>query len=338
VLAEIQALSPPPAFCVGGGDIELQAAMGEVYRDLLAGFPIPVRHVPGNHDMLVGQPDPLAMFRSLFGLTRYSWEYGQFHFAVLTALTPNPEQEGWRNVEGELSDAELSWLEADLRLAGGRPVVLFLHLPPVSTFPQRHGKGPGEEPAWEVRNANRLLELCARYRVRLALSGHFHENERLFRGETEFLATGAVCGHWWERGGRPPLNLDGSPKGYRIVYVEGEELFTVYKPTGESLRRQLRIVRPKPGEVVTGRLAVGVNVFDGDVETRVERRIGQGEWVPMRYAPQQAAPNILSSAHFWTGWVTDLTPGTHLLTIRATLASGECYTERVAFTVPAVPE
>jgi Icc protein len=334
VLAEIRELSPLPAFCVCGGDIELQSGMGQTYRRLLDGFPLPVRHGAGNHDLLVGRSDPWEAFRSLFGPKRYSWNNGRFHFVVLTALIPNLEQEGWRNVEGELTIEELAWLEADLRLAGGRPVVVFLHIPPVSTFSQRQGKRLGEEPAWEVRNADRLLELCARYPVRLVLSGHFHENERTFRGSTEFLTTGAVCGHWWERGGRPPVNLDGSPKGYRIAYVDGDTITSVYKAMGESQRRQLAIVTPRPGEVVTGRLALGVNVFDGDGGIRVERRIDQGEWVQMRYTPQPAGPNTFSSAHFWTDWAPpELTPGPHLLTVRATFPNRERFTERVAFTV-----
>jgi 3',5'-cyclic AMP phosphodiesterase CpdA len=338
VLEDIRRLTPRPAFCVNGGDIELQAGMGEAYCELLADFPLPVYHVAGNHDLLVGrqdpQQDPWKEFTRLFGPAQYSWDHGRFHFVVLAAMVPNPAQEGWRNVEGELTAAELAWLEADLRQAGGRPVIVFLHIPPVSTFPARRGRRSGEEPAWEVRGAGRLLELCAACNVRLVLSGHFHENERTWVGDTEFLATGAVCGHWWERGGRPAVNLDGSPKGYRIAYIEGTRIRTVYKPTGGDARRQLSIGRPRHGERITGPLEIVVNVFDGDEHTRVERSLDGGGWVEMHYTPQSAIPACLSSAHCWTDMVEEPLPrGASLLAVRAAFTPGETYTERVVFEV-----
>ena len=334
VLADIESLRPAPAFCVSGGDVEFQAGMGECYCQLLSSFPLPVRHVPGNHDLLVGRDDPWALYRRLCGPARYSWEYGGIHFVVLAAMVPNPAQQGWRNVEGEFTEAELAWLEADLRLAERRPVVAFLHIPPLSTFAQRQGLQPGQEAAWEVRRSEQFLALCDGYNVRLVLSGHFHENERIMRGHTEFLSTGAVCGHWWERGERPAVNLDGTPKGYRVIYVDGECVETVYRATGCRVPPQLQIVTPQPDTPARGRVTIGVNVFDGDSSTRVEARIGEAEWIGLLYTPQQAGSSVFSNAHFWTGyWPDELPAGTHSLTVRATFADGKSCTEQVGLMI-----
>lgn len=332
VLREIAAISPAPAFWVHGGDVEIDNGMGETLRALLADLPFPGRHVVGNHDLLVGEPDPLAAFRTLFGPVRCSWDYGRFHFVTLCALAPNPAQEGWRNVEGELSAEELAWLESDLRLAAGRPVIVFLHIPPVSTFPERQDAASGQEPAWEVRNTGRFLALCEQYNIRLVLSGHFHENERIRSGRTVFQTTGAVCGHWWERGGRPKVNLDGSPKGYRIVYIDGEETETIFRGIGVENKCPLAIVEPPPGAGVEESLTIGVNVFDGDSDTCVEYRIGAGGWQPMRLAPRQAAPGGLSGSHYWAARAAaPPVPGTYLLSVRVTLPDGVAHTEQRAF-------
>ncbi|HTE16748.1 MAG TPA: calcineurin-like phosphoesterase family protein [Armatimonadota bacterium] len=337
VLDDIAALVPAPGFQVSGGDVELQTGMGEAYAALLDGHPIPTRHVVGNHDLLIHQARPEAAFEELFGPARCSWQYGRYHFATLRGMVPNPEKAGWRSVEGEFTEEELRWLEADLRLAEGKPVILFTHIPPVSTFARRRGALPGAEPAWEVRDTDRFLELCGRFNVRLVLSGHFHENERTSFNGTELQATGAVCGHWWEQGGRPALNLDGSPKGFRVVYVDGEACHSVYHSTGAGPGRQLRIVGPKAGARVRGRFGIGVNVFDGDARTRVEYRIGLRAWEEMRFAPQRRSPTVFGSAHFWTAWgPADLPRGTHQLSVRATFADGAAYMEAVTFWVEAV--
>jgi 3',5'-cyclic-AMP phosphodiesterase len=340
---ELREMRPAPAFWVCGGDIDLQEGMGDRYCEIMSGTGVPGRQVAGNHDMLVGAPDPWAEYCRQFGPTRYSWDHGAFHFVTLCGLVPNPEGKGWRNVEGELTRAELNWLEADLRHAKGRPTVLFLHIPPLTTYILRRGVLPGHEPAWEVRNADRLLDLCQRYHVLLVLGGHFHENERNEMFGTAYQSTGAVCGQWWERGGRPPLNLDGSPPGYRIVHISGNTLSHHYKAVGQPGSRQLRVVGPRANRPVSGRVPIGVNVFDGDEHTLVEWRIqhGAGEtpanpWKRMRLTPQRARPNVLSSAHMWTAWGPgDLQPGTHLLTVRARFRSGEIFTERVSFEVEA---
>lgn len=331
VLDDIRRLSPRPAFWVNGGDVEVDNGMGPAAFEMLASLNLPGRHVMGNHDLCVGRADPYADFRSLFGPERCSWDYGRFHFVTLCGLVPNPTQTGWRNVEGELGEEELTWLEADLALAGGRPVIAFIHIPPFSTFPQRHGVRPRQEPAWEVRRADRLLDLCRRFNVRLVLSGHFHENERIMRDGTIFQTTGAVCGHWWERGGRPACNLDGTSKGYRIIYVDGDDCQSLYRGIGGT-EQQIQILSPHAGQTLTGDITVEVSVIDGAAgDTRVECCLGYGDWMVMDHAPQSEGPNVLANAHRWAAHLPAPDhAGTHLLGVRAFLPTGVCATEQIA--------
>ena len=331
-LEEMTGRQPAPAFLVSGGDIEIQAGMGATYREMLAPVPMPVYHVIGNHEMLTDEPDPRGEFERLFGPTRYSWNYGGAHFVVLDGATAHPEDEGWRSVHGEVTNAELDWLQADLQAAPeGAPVIAFVHIPPFSTFGARRGKPPGTEPAWDFRGCERLVEVLSQYNTRMVLAGHFHENEHLWVDGIEFIASGAICGHWWERGGRPPVNVDGSPKGYRLIYVNGDEITSAYQGTGHPSRYRMRIVGPHRGEAVEGRIGLGVNVFDADARWSVDYRLDAGDWRPLKFTPQLARPNVLSNAHFWAGYVDvkGLLPGVHVVWIRATGPSGEAYTDSV---------
>jgi hypothetical protein len=72
-IAEVNGMSPAPAFATGTGDITLQGGAREMYAKAVEAFNVPVYHAMGNHEMLVGQPDPKAAYKTLFGPTYYSF-------------------------------------------------------------------------------------------------------------------------------------------------------------------------------------------------------------------------------------------------------------------------
>lgn len=140
-------------FVVDLGDlIDGHGALSQAELDqmcaLYKALPVPVHHVIGNHDLLVGRP---ALMRS-FGLTTpyYEWRLRGWRFLVLDAmeistLAPIGPQEkalakdyltrqpNLQTYNGALTDRQLGWLRerlADVRRCGERAIVL-CHLPTV---------------------------------------------------------------------------------------------------------------------------------------------------------------------------------------------------------------
>jgi hypothetical protein len=95
------------------------------------------------------------------------------------------------------------------------------------------------------------------------LAGHTHENEHVFEQGTHEHIHGTVCGAWWSG----PICFDGTPNGYGVYEVRGEELTWYYKATGHTSDYQMRIYSrgsdPKaPDEIVT-------NIWNWDPDWKV---------------------------------------------------------------------
>jgi len=319
-LAEIATLQPTPRFCIDGGDITLQGDCGERYRAILDRFPLPVRHSMGNHEHLVDNADPKRGYRDLFGPTYYSFNYGGTHFLILDAMKIELTGKGWRNVVGEMGGVELAWLEADLAHVGpGAPIVIVSHIALWTTFDERRGVGRYGEPAWLVMNYETVLRALRPYNVQLVLQGHLHENEHHWEHGIHFLTTGSVCGSWWDQSD-DPLCPDGTPKGYRIVRVAGNQITSVYKSTGKPIDYQLRIDTPAEGGPVGDSFAVEVNVFDGSNHTEVLFQIDDGPWHPMHLEPSFLTDTSRACAHRWIGQVQTASATTRIycLKVKAT--------------------
>ncbi|MEJ2080611.1 MAG: calcineurin-like phosphoesterase family protein [Acidobacteriota bacterium] len=198
----------------------------------LAGLPF--FQVVGNHD--VNQDvwvDFYAnqTFEHHFGPSNYSFERGAVHYVVLDDVFWHGD-----GYIGYLTDAQLAWLAADLGyVEPGRTVIVFLHIPLFNTGFRRAGSAR-PSPESMVLNRDALYELLAPDRVHV-LSGHTHENEHVFEGGVHEQVHGTVCGAWWTG----PVCSDGTPCGYGVYDVRGEEIRWRYKSTGRDLTEQMRI-------------------------------------------------------------------------------------------------
>jgi hypothetical protein len=193
------------------------------------------------------------------------------------------------------------------------PIIGFIHIPLVSTFTERRGEHPLSVPWWEVVNYNEVIDVFAEHNTKLILQGHLHENERIHYRGIDFITSGAVCGSWW----RDVLNFDGSPRGYQIVSVVEDEVTSLYKSTGFPLNHQLRIEAPEVDKPKAAKIPIGVSVFDGTAETRVEYAINQGEWQPMAFSSTHLTYTTRSCPHYWKATVRteNLPCGAHLLKV-----------------------
>ena len=132
-----------PDFVVVGGDmiddLSDSGQIDEFFRITgQLGDGIPIRWVPGNHDIAFDSVVPTAesveRYRSLFGDDYYRFEHGPALFLVMnTVVAAHPER-----VPGEW-EAQLNFLRASLveAAAGGRQVVLLGHHPSSCARPTR---------------------------------------------------------------------------------------------------------------------------------------------------------------------------------------------------------
>lgn len=130
-VAELLAAVPRPDVVVATGDL-VDRGRPEEYtelREALAPLPAPVFVIPGNHD-------ERGALRAAFASDGYlpadrpTLDYAVEDFPVrIVALDTSVPRAG----HGELSDAQIGWLEARLAEEPSRPTVVIMHHPPFET-------------------------------------------------------------------------------------------------------------------------------------------------------------------------------------------------------------
>jgi len=168
-LRHMASIAPAPAAVIASGDLANDGT-AEQYarlRSLLAGLPVPVYVIPGNHD----RRDAL---RAAFRDQQYLPESGALCYAVacgplqLIALDTLVEgEEG-----GQLDAAQLDWLSATLARLAGSPTIVVMHHPPVRT-----GIASMDAIALDAESATRFGAIVERspQMVRI-LCGHVHRD------------------------------------------------------------------------------------------------------------------------------------------------------------------
>ncbi|MCL7985113.1 MAG: calcineurin-like phosphoesterase family protein [marine benthic group bacterium] len=279
VVKTVGELDGAPCFGLSCGDIMYDELwLYPEYERGVAATGIPFFQVLGNHDLdFEARSDEASAntFSRHFGPTYYSFERGAVHYVVLDDVF-------WHGAGylGYIDARQLAWLEADLRhVEAGRPVIVALHIPVLGSGHLREGR---DRPELGVSVANReaLYRLLEPYDAHV-LTGHTHENDHGFDGGVHEHVAGTVCGAWWSG----PICWDGTPNGYAVYEVRGEEIRWRYKATGLPAETQIRAYGSgadpaAPTEVVA-------NIWDldpewtvvwyegGDRRGRMSRRIGE---------------------------------------------------------------
>jgi hypothetical protein len=337
-IREINDLKPTPAFLLAQGDICLQGHAGKSYVECLELAKMPVRNGPGNHEMMLDHRNPCDDFERLFGPTYYSFDWGPVHVVVLNGNKPIPGGEGWKAVHGAIEGNEMAWLRADLAAQPeGKPIVVGVHIPIVSTYPERRRESPKDAPYWEVTNDNELTDLLSRHQVRVVLQGHMHENERAMVGPVEYVETVSIAGSWFKSGPGFERCVDGCPRGYRIVSVDGTKITHRYHSSCESHvdRRGEFVGLEKP--VPAAKAAAFVfNCYDAPNGSAAEARIDGGPWqrMPAFAAPSAVTADLVMPHHFrLLADTTSLAPGRHTIEARVTWPDGTVVVEQAEFVV-----
>lgn len=137
-------------------------------RSLLAPLAMPVWLLPGNHDerdaLRQAFPEHTWLGAPGSGAVNYSVALGPLQLIALDTSVAG-------KAHGELDDAQLDWLAAELDRQAARPVLVALHHPPFRTLighMDRQGL---------LRGADRLAAIIARHaNVERVLCGHLHRS------------------------------------------------------------------------------------------------------------------------------------------------------------------
>ena len=233
------------------------------YREAVAIAGIPFFNVIGNHDMDIdgGSDDVSARtFKKQFGPTYYSYNRGKIHYIVLDNVFFIGTA---KKYIGYLTEAQLRWLEQDLALVKpGTTVVVSNHIP-TDTGNQRRNKLAEEAIGGTVANRNQLYKLLKPYKVHI-MSGHTHMNEKWEKENIMEHVHGTVCGAWWTG----PICSDGTPNGYGVYEVDGDDIKWYYKSTGKEKDHQLRVYGK--GKLTTAPEEIVANVWNWDPKWKIE--------------------------------------------------------------------
>jgi predicted phosphodiesterase len=189
----------------GTDDATAEAEWRQVRRILDPFSRYPLYLAPGNHD--VWSPASKRLFeRYAAHPLHYSFNYGPAHFTVLD-----------NSQSDELSNEELSFLEADLKANPTQPIKIIV----------------SHRPSWLVNVALRnpdfaLHKLAARYGVRYVIAGHLHQMLCLQLEGITYISMPSSGGH---------LRLskayaDGWFFGHALVEIQGTGSDFRIKETG----------------------------------------------------------------------------------------------------------
>lgn len=198
-------------------DHERSAKLWELWKSVLKNEnSIHVEHTLGNHDIWgwnkkkakatgaeaqYGKAWALEMFGR--EKTYKSLPAGMWHIVILDSIQPRGD-----GYIGRLDEEQFAWLEADLAAVDPRtPVVVFSHIPifSVCVYNDGDGKQKDNKDDWFVNgglmhtDAHRIRGLFMKHpNVKLCVSGHIHQRDRVeFCGVT-YICDGAVSGGWWK--------------------------------------------------------------------------------------------------------------------------------------------
>lgn len=242
-LTAVEQLRPKPDFILTGGDLVFDVMetgpdrareLFKLYRSVIAdNTGLPVRNTIGNHDVFG--------WSNKEGVTPKSPGYGKELIKDLLELRETYQvfdHKGWKffcldniqkceatGYEGYLDIAQQSWFAAELAKTDPKtPIVTCEHIPlmTVTIFDHKNlNRGEG----WEVgnnlvcRDAPDRIALLNSRNVRLCLSGHIHERDRVEYRGTTFINDGAVCANWWRGVYR------GVPEGFGVIDVRADGTF-----------------------------------------------------------------------------------------------------------------
>ena len=337
---------------------QLGITLGDVVDDVPALHPvvkaetarlgIPWLYAPGNHDVDPDATDDAGSLRSFnreIGPDTFIRETRLANFVVLDDVIALPGRKpayigGFREDQFLLLEARLPELRKD------RLLVLAMHIP----LFEEAGKD-----SFRDEDRARLFALLQPFPHVLVLSAHSHAQRHVFHDADDGWQgaaplheynVGAACGSYWsgveDAAGIPDAMMaDGTPNGYAVLTVKpGGDYALAWHNARDATDSQIGLHAPKVlRHGAYPAWGVFANVYMGMDDTRVEYRVDDGEWMPMKQVLQpdpallvenmrddlaealrgyDRSPEAEPSPHLWRAALpTKLEAGEHRIEVRA---------------------
>jgi len=190
-ITAVNGLAQPPDFIMFTGDLthatpddkERQRRMTE-FKSIVADLKVKdVRFIPGENDAGL---DAGAMYKSLFGVSNYSFDHKGVHFIALDNVSdPN----------GLIGDDQLQWLHADLgKLDKAQPIVVFAHRPLFDLYPAWD---------WATKDGGKAIDILTPYQNVTVFYGHIHQENHHMTGKIEHHAAESLIFPFPAAGSQP---------------------------------------------------------------------------------------------------------------------------------------
>jgi len=219
----------------------------EDYNKAVAMMGIPFFQALGNHDMNYregGDDTSDRTFKEFFGPTYYSFNRGKAHYVVMDDVRYLGVE---RTYDGHISEAQLNWLSKDLEHVRKEDLLIInLHIPVHNS----------------IKNKEELYKVLEGFTNVHIMSGHTHFNVNNITDNVFEHNHGAVCGAWWSG----QICSDGTPRGYGVYEVNGNELKWYYKPTGISKAHQISLTV----DTLTNQKRLLANIWNWDPKWKIE--------------------------------------------------------------------
>jgi len=176
-LDAIAKLPQPPALLVHTGDVTHLSKPEEfdTAAEIMKGAKLDTHYVPGEHDVI---GDNGKQFFARFAKEAtpggwYSFDQGGIHFVALVNVMGFKPATG-----GSLGDAQIEWLEKDLKgRTASSPIVVLAHMPLWPIYPQ-----------WglSTEDAEKALSYLKRFGSVTVINGHIHQVVQKVEGTVSF--------------------------------------------------------------------------------------------------------------------------------------------------------
>ncbi len=212
-----QANELKPAFVLVAGDLVHLRTQNEwaAFDEALREFRVPVKLIPGNHDLYGNLAERLAYYRENYGYDYYVYTYNNCDIIALNSTVLSRS-----DVEPYIDEgrAQWDWAEraiADSKRNGRTHVFILMHRPPFLKTPDDRESAS----IWEKSTRKRLLDLCRRYGVKVFLCGHVHRSYEIKADGFEVYTVAGTAISWLPPG-----------LGYRVFNVHQDRIEQYFVP------------------------------------------------------------------------------------------------------------
>ena len=197
-----------------------------------------VYHTIGNHDHdmnSAGDFNTVSAFKNAVAPTYYSFNIGNVHYIVLDDILCTNDGTGNRTYDSSLTVAQLDWLRKDLSYVDkSKTLVITMHA-------QMYNEGGSAA----IQFSSQLEELVKGYKTHV-MTAHTHviwNNDKTASTGIMHHNSSAICGTWWWTGyytAGHNICKDGSPAGYYVYDMSGNDVKWRFKPIGKDFKHMFR--------------------------------------------------------------------------------------------------